>query len=193
MSYGDEEDGAEQSTAARSRERLIAKSQEHAFEVSQQYIQAANSVQDGDVTRVGAAELHNAVIAYYRALAPLANDPAVVNYWETVKLWERDGEPVTGFDVLEGWAVRYRTTTTESTVGFTGKSQQTSREPVRLPPQISLRIVKKLDKAAVKLGFQPPTADAGDEGDAGFNYSDILDEGPPDEGQKPEINEVQND
>jgi hypothetical protein len=34
---------------------------------------------------------------------------------------------------------------------------------VRLPPQISLRIVKKLDKAAVKLGFVPETPSEYDE------------------------------
>jgi carbohydrate-binding DOMON domain-containing protein len=131
--------------------------------VSQQYIQAANSVSGDDAQRVGAAELHNAVIAYYRALAPLSSDGAVADYWESVELWQRDGEPVTGFDELREWAVRYRTTTTESTVGFTGKSQEQSREPVRLPPQISLRIVQQLDTATVKLGFGPPTDDTTDD------------------------------
>jgi hypothetical protein len=159
---GDDDDPG-QSTVARSRERLIAQAQERTYKSAQRYIQAANSVDDSGMQQAGAAELHNAVIGYYRALAPLSDHSAVSGFWDSVELWESpDGETVTGFDALADWAVRYRTTT-DSAVGFTGRERQQQREPARLPPQVSLQIAQQLHRAAVKLGFKPPMADTTDD------------------------------
>jgi len=165
MSY-DEEDEPTQSTVARSRERLIAEAQERAYKTAQRYIQAANSTDDRETQQVTAADLHNAVIGYYRALAPLSDHDAVSGYWDSVELWdvrvdEETTTSVTGFDTLADWAVRYRTVT-EERVDFTGVQRETHREPVRLPPQHALKIVQQLHRAAVKLGFEPPTADTTD-------------------------------
>lgn len=170
-----DDDGDRPTTVAQSRERIISHAQERCHAASVRYIEAANSL-DGDNRReLAAAELHNAVIEYYRALQPLSNEDAVSDFWESVVLWTTEGSEsdgggsdddgsvgdsaaVTGFDRLGKEAVRFRTVT-ESKMGYCGQRTESRREPVRLPPDLLLRVAQKLDEAAIKLGFSPETDD----------------------------------
>jgi hypothetical protein len=57
-------------------------------------------------------------------------------------------------------------------------------------PQEVMAYFSAANRFYARVGMDLELAE--DEGDAGFDYSDILDEGPPGEGEKPEIEEVQN-
>jgi hypothetical protein len=165
------DDSTQTTTVARSRERIISHAQERCHAAAVRYIEAANSLDDDARSDLAAAELHNAVIEYYRALRPLSGEDAVSDYWGDVTLWTRrtqsesgsdeEAAEVTGFDRLGEEAVRMRTVE-EKTMGYTGSRTVTRQEPVRLPPKILLRIAEKLDEAAVKLGFAPETDDGRD-------------------------------
>jgi len=83
----------------RARENIIKHEQERLHTAMSEYVQISNSTNRDDAERVAAAELHNAVIRYYWALKPLANEPAVRDFWEDVVLWRTgEGNEVCGFD-----------------------------------------------------------------------------------------------
>lgn len=58
-------------------------------------------------------------------------------------------------------------------------------------PQEVMHYFSAANRFYARVGMDLELAE--DEGDAGFDYSDILEEGPPGEGEKPEIEEVQDD
>jgi len=60
-----------------------------------------------------------------------------------------------------------------------------------LSPQETMHYFSAANRFYARMGMDLELAE--DEGDAGFDYSDILNEGPPGEGEKPEIEEVQDD
>jgi len=174
-------------TVARGREQIIDDAQKKLHRAAEEYIGAANTLDRDDELGVKAAQLHNAVISYYRSLAPLKHEPAVADYWQTARLWPRgdgSGKQVCGLDELRKWMFNVQERT-ETSVGFTGQQKQTRREPRRLPPRYALLAADRLHRAAVELGFKPPTESEND--DAGFEYADVLEEGPPDNGEKPTI------
>lgn len=70
------------------------------------------------------------------------------------------------------------------------KPGETSEEQTPAP-QESMRYFSAANRFYARVGMDLELAE--DEGDAGFDYSDILEEGPPGEGDKPEIEEVQDD
>jgi hypothetical protein len=58
-------------------------------------------------------------------------------------------------------------------------------------PQHSMAYFSIANRFYARVGMDLELAE--DDGDAGFDYSDILEEGPPGEGEKPEIEEVRED
>jgi len=65
------------------------------------------------------------------------------------------------------------------------RPNRSSRETnTAVPVTVSLRVFQVANKAYANLGMDLEVAE--DEGDAGFDYSDILEEGPP-EGDKPQL------
>lgn len=140
---------AGEESIGRSRAKIISASQERCFRAVTNYIEAANSLDDGQSERVAAAELHNAVIAYYLALDPLSEKDAVADYWDEA-----------GLDNLSQMMVQYESVE-ERESGFLGERSTTRREPKRLSPRTLLVLARSLDRAAVRLGFAPEV-DSGD-------------------------------
>jgi len=58
-------------------------------------------------------------------------------------------------------------------------------------PQEVMQYFSAANQFYARVGMDLEMAE--DEGDAGFEYTDILEEGPPSEGEKPEIDEVDDD
>jgi len=163
----------------RARENIIKHEQERLHTAMSEYVQISNSINREDAERVAPAELHNAVIRYYWALKPLASEPAVSDFWDSATLWRnREGEEACGFDTLMDYANKYRTVERQVN-DFKGHRVVREKEPVRLPPEHLLNIGTLLNKAAWRLGFAPNADGPDTDGDAGFDYSDILEEGPP--------------
>jgi hypothetical protein len=149
-----EEDGGDGTrTAGRSRGRIIAATQERAFKAVNRYVEAANSLDDSGEARVAAAELHNAVMAYYRALRPLRNEEVIEDFWEGAE-WEYRGDRVKGLDKLAQVMVESEEDT-EHRQGFLGARTERKRKPLRLAPKTLIQLAATLDDAAVKLGFAP--------------------------------------
>lgn len=174
MSERDDREPARQGTVGQSRAKIIAAAQERCYRAVTTFIESATT-SDGQPDRA-AVELHNAVIAFYRALRPLRGEPAVADDWEGVEWQTREGEH-TGLAALETMMIRYKETNRKRT-GFLGTQQQTRRVPVRLPPQTLLNLAAELDDMAVALGFAPEVAE-GSGREAVGKYADILEEGPP--------------
>lgn len=158
MKSDDERQGA----ASVSRARIIAEAQARTHDARMQFIESANSIEQGAHENLAAAQLHNAVIEYFYALRPLKDEPPVRQFWNEVVLWEEaesgETKKAKGFDRLEQEAVRFQTTRSTSK-GYLGTRTEVNREPIRLPPDVLLRISAKLDQAAGKLGFLPETDD----------------------------------
>lgn len=158
-------------TVGASRARIIAHAQERCHQARTQYIEAENTIEGGEHALVAAAELHNAVIEYFYALRPLKDEDPVEDFWDDVVLWTEqipvrteaggismEEQPVTGFDQLAQEAIKHKTVQEERD-GYLGKRVVTRDIPIRLPPDILLRISAKLDQAAGMLGFKPSTDD----------------------------------
>lgn len=153
-----DEDRGQESTA---HSQLIAHARTRCHQARAQYVQSANTLDEGAHDDVAAAELHNAVIDYWFTLRPLRDEPVIKDFWKDVELWDRNGETVTGFDALEERVVQYDIVH-EQQGGYLGSETVKKRIPVRMPPQVLIHISVKLDEAAVKLGFKPDTDDGRD-------------------------------
>lgn len=156
------EEGGGQQSIGRSRARIISSCQERCFKAVARYIEAANSLEDQQNARLAAAELHNAVLAYYRALRPLRDKEAVEDFWASAE-WEfTDSSGYTqtleGLGELEGMMLQTEQVE-QTTQGFLGRRTTASQQPTRLPPRTLLDLAAKLDDAAVQLGFAPDVDD----------------------------------
>ncbi len=147
------------------RQKIIETAQLNCYEARSQCIRVKSQM--GDVPREYLLAFQDAILDYYWALKPLADEPPVHGWWEEVELSDQwtvasdggDGDEtgfVTGVDSIDGIeddieTVRERKKTVRGLATFEHQQQRV------LPFQVLKDISGVLDEATGRLGFIPAT------------------------------------
>lgn len=153
---------------------------------------------------VAAKDLHKAVIGFWWRMRPhileldIWESAADSKYLDRDVIWEgahpRTDEPVRieGLQDISEWVER--TSQIEHPAPGPNRSSQTHSEEVRiqLPPAAAITVGELLTVLFKEFGLGVDVEDPM-KGDAGFDYTDLLEDGPPGDGEKPEIEGVSDD
>lgn len=149
-------------------------------------------------------ELHKSVLGLWWRMRPhitdldVWEDAARSEYLEREQIWSgshpQTGEAVeiTGLRDIGKWMDR--TSTVQHAIPGPNNASKTQDEQLRvfLPAEAAIEAGKLLLVLFKDLGLDVEVEDP-QSGDAGFDYSDLLETGPPGDGEKPEIEGVGDD